>query len=151
MTSSASWRWLTWRDLDADTLHAILKLRGEVFVVEQNCVYADVDGLDPQCDHLCGTNESRQLVAYLRVLPPGAKYPEPAIGRVVVAPGARKHGHARHAMLEAIPHCRARFPGKPILVQAQRYLEPFYRSLGFETIGTPYDEDGIPHVDMRLR
>ncbi len=143
------WRWYPWRDLDVDTLHAIFKLRGEVFVVEQNCAYADVDGFDSQCDHLCGTTGQGHFLAYLRVLPPGVKYPQPSIGRVVVAPNARKHGFARRAMLEAILRCNARFPGEPILVQAQQHLQRFYASLGFEAIGAPYVEDGIPHVDMR--
>ena len=145
-----TWRWFSWRDLDADTLHAIFKLRSDVFVVEQKCAYADVDGLDPHCDHLCGATESGQLLAYARLLPPGVKYKEPAIGRVVVVPNARKHGLARRAMLESIQRCRARFPGQPILVQAQQYLQRFYGSLGFAPIGAAYVEDGIPHVDMRM-
>jgi len=143
------WNWLTWHDLDADSLHAILKLRSEVFVVEQKCAYADVDGFDPQCDHLCGTTERGDLLAYLRLLPPGVKYREASIGRVVVASSARKHGLARQAMHQGIERCNARFPGEPILVQAQQYLQRFYASLGFEAIGAPYVEDGIPHVDMR--
>ena len=145
-----TWRWQSWRDLDPDTLYAALKLRSDVFVVEQNCVYSDVDGLDPQCDHLCGVDQQGRLLAYLRLLPPGVKYPEPSIGRVVVARDARKHGLARKAMFDGIKRCRERFPNQPILIQAQQYLEQFYESLGFRSIGAPYLEDGISHVDMRM-
>jgi ElaA protein len=150
MTSSASWRWHRWDDLDPDTLHAFLKLRSDVFVVEQNCVFSDMDGLDPQCEHLCGFDESGGLAAYLRLLPPGLKSPEPSIGRLVVAQHARKHGLGRAAMQEGMAHCRARYPGQPIFLSAQEYLQHFYGELGFETISDPYLDDGILHVNMRI-
>jgi ElaA protein len=149
VTGALTWRWRSWRDLDADTLHAIFKLRSDVFVVEQNCVFSEMDGFDPQCDHLCAIDAQGRLLAYLRLLPPGAKYQEPSIGRVVVAADARKHGLARKAMLDGIKRCGERFPDQPILIQAQQYLERFYLSLGFEAVGAPYLEDGIAHVDMR--
>jgi ElaA protein len=143
------WRWHAWRDLDPDTVHAFFRLRAEVFVVEQHCAYADIDGLDPQCEHLCGADAQGKVLAYLRLLPPGLKSPEPAIGRVVVAREARAHGAGRTAMREAIDRCGRRWPGQPIFIAAQEYLQRFYESLGFVAVSRSYLEDGIPHVDMR--
>jgi ElaA protein len=153
MTSSADirWRWFAWRELDSDTLHAFLKLRSDIFVVEQNCVFSEMDGADPACEHLCGRDASGALRVYLRLVPPGVKVPQPALGRLVVTPDARKAGLARAAMLDGIRRCRERYPGQPIFLAAQGQLEPFYRSLGFETTGGIYMEDGIPHVNMLLR
>ena len=144
------WRWFAWRELDPDTLYALLKLRSDVFVVEQNCVFPEMDGLDPRCEHLCGLDASGKVVACLRLLPPGLKYPEPSIGRLVVAPVVRKLGLGRVAMQKGIERCRTRFPGEPIVLSAQQYLEVFYGSLGFVTTSKPYLDDGIVHVDMRL-
>lgn len=147
--ASCRWRWHHWRELDPDTIYAFLKLRSDIFVVEQNCAFSDMDGLDPHCEHLCGSGESGQLFAYLRLLPPGAKSAEPALGRLVVAAAARGSGLARAAMREGILRCRARYPDQAIFLSAQKHLAGFYASLGFATIGAAYLEDGIPHVDMR--
>ena len=145
------WRWFTWRELDPDTLHAFLKLRSDIFVVEQNCVFSEIDGADPACEHLCGQDAAGALRVYLRLVPPGVKVPQPALGRLVVAAAARKSGLARTAMQEGIRHCHARYPGQAIFLAAQGQLEPFYQSLGFATTGGVYLEDGIPHVNMLLR
>jgi ElaA protein len=143
------WRWHGWHGLDPDTLHAFLKLRAEVFVVEQHCAYPDIDGLDPQCEHLCGFDAQGQLVAYLRLLAPGLKSPEPAIGRVVVARSARQHGAGRALMREGMRRCQERWPDQPVFIAAQEYLQRFYESLGFIAVSRSYLEDGIPHVNMR--
>jgi len=133
--------WHPWSTLTPDTLHDFLRLRSDIFVVEQNCAYADIDGIDPQCEHLCIRGSEKQLLAYLRLVPPGLKAPQPAIGRLVVAQAARKSGLGRTAMLE-------RYPGQDIFLSGQQHLEAFYSSLGFVTFTEPYLEDGIQHVNM---
>lgn len=157
MTSSAiETRWFAWRALDPDTLYGLLKLRSDIFVVEQACVFSEMDGLDPLCEHLVALDGGR-VVATLRVVPPGTKRPHspspaadgPAIGRLVVDATQRGTGLARRLMAQAIERCEARHPGSAVYLSAQQHLERFYASLGFERLREPYDEDGIPHVDMR--
>ena len=142
-----SWRWHEWRDLTPDVLYALLRLRSAIFVVEQNCVFPDMDGRDPQCEHLCGWRGA-ELIGYLRLVPPGVRTPEVSIGRVVVARSARGLGLGREVMLQGLKRCAERHPGQPVKVSAQQHLEAFYASLGFARVGAPYDEDGIAHVDM---
>lgn len=139
------------RSFDALTvreLHDALALRSRVFVVEQDCVYLDVDGRDLVAEHVLGF-EGDALVAYARVLPAGGRFDVPSIGRVVVAPEVRGHGHARALMLESMEVSRARHGEGALAVAAQAHLETFYASLGFVRTGDTYDEDGIAHVDMR--
>lgn len=126
----------------------MLRLRSLVFVVEQNCVFLDLDGNDAKALHLLSRVDGR-LVAYARLFAPGDSYAESAIGRVVSHPDARKTGAGRALMTRAIEECKARWPG-PIRIGAQRYLERFYGSLGFVPAGEPYLEDGIPHIEMLL-
>jgi ElaA protein len=141
------WAWYAWPELTPDVLYAFLRLRSAAFVVEQDCVFPEMDGRDPQCEHLCGWNGG-ELAAYLRLVPPGVRTPEVALGRVVVAASARGQGLGRAAMQEGLARCARRYPGQPVKVSAQRHLEDFYASLGFASAGMPYDEDGILHVDM---
>lgn len=148
MDATLTWTWHVWSALTPDLLYAILRLRSEVFVVEQNCVYTDMDGRDPQCEHLCGRDGDGALLAYLRLLPPGARTDQVSLGRVVVTPDARGLGLGRAAMLEGLRRCAERYPGRPVLVSAQKHLQPFYLGLGFSTVSEPYLEDGIWHLDM---
>jgi ElaA protein len=148
--SSLRWRWLAFDALTTRQLHDLLALRQRVFVVEQKCAYQDVDGADLECVHGLGERDG-VLVATARLVPPGLKFEEPAIGRVATALEARGSGFGRELMREAIRETRARWPGRPIRIGAQRYLERFYGELGFVVAGEPYDEDGIPHVEMLLR
>ncbi len=141
------WSWHRWEQLTPDVLYAFLRLRSAIFVVEQDCVFGEMDGRDPQCEHLCGWSGT-ELTAYLRLVPPGVRTPEVALGRVVVAQAARGTGLGRAIMLEGLARCAQRYPGQPVKVSAQQHLEEFYRTLGFATVGAPYDEDGIMHVDM---
>lgn len=143
-----SWAWTDWRDFSPDALYAVLRLRSAIFVVEQNCVFPDMDGRDPACEHLCGRDAAGALIAYLRLVPPGLRTPEVSLGRVVVAAAARGRGLGRAVMAEGLRRCAERYPGKPVKVSAQQHLEALYQSLGFRTVGAPYDEDGIRHVDM---
>jgi ElaA protein len=141
------WTWHAWSGLSPDVLYAFLRLRSAIFVVEQDCVFQDMDGRDPQCEHLCGW-DGDELVAYLRLVPPGVRTPEVALGRVVVAARVRGTGLGRAVMQEGLRHCAQRYPGQPVKVSAQQHLERFYHGLGFATAGAPYDEDGILHIDM---
>ncbi|NDP43122.1 MAG: GNAT family N-acetyltransferase [Aromatoleum sp.] len=132
-------------------LYAVMALRQQVFVVEQSCAFVDADGFDVGAWHLLGWAEGpdgRQLAAYLRVVDPGGKYPEPSIGRVVTAPAHRRTGLGRALMAEGIARTAAAWPGRAIRISAQQHLEEFYASLGFHTVSAPYDEDGIAHVEM---
>lgn len=149
--SAASFIWLPFDRLTPRQVHDALQLRQRVFVVEQRCAYLDADGLDPKCWHGLGTLADGTLVATARLVPPGLAYPEPAIGRVVSNPDFRRHGHGRQLMQEAIREIARLFPGHPIRIGAQRYLERFYGELGFVAFGEPYLEDGIPHVSMMRR
>ena len=138
----------SFHQLSTSELYELLKLRSKVFVAEQHCVYQDVDGKDPLCLHVMGTwNE--QLIAYARLVPGGLSYKEPAIGRVLVHADFRALGYGKllmqYSMEETIKHFRASI----IVISAQRYLETFYRNLGFVTEGAVYPEDGIPHIKMR--
>ncbi len=144
------WQLFRWNEWNNDQLYAALRLRSQIFVVEQNCVFPDMDGLDPDCEHFCGYAEDGTLLAYTRLLRPGLKYPEASIGRVVVADAARGTQLGRALMQESIAICRQRYPQAPILIGAQHRLERFYASFGFITQTEPYLEDGIWHVDMLL-
>lgn len=144
------WQWYRWNELTPDVLYALLRLRSEVFVVEQNCVYADMDGVDPHCEHLCGFDASGAMLVTLRLIPPGARFAQCSLGRLVTAASARRGGHARTACQRGIARLRERFPGQLTKIGGQRYMEAFYASLGFVTTGEPYLEDGIPHVYMEM-
>jgi ElaA protein len=141
-------------DIGGREMYAMLALRSRVFVVEQQCVYLDPDGLDVEAHHLLGWSDGdagvRSLLCATRILPPGAAYAEPSIGRVVTAPAVRGGGMGRRLMGVALEQCAHLYPGQSVRIGAQRYLESFYASLGFETVSPPYVEDGIPHVTMLL-
>jgi ElaA protein len=140
---------LAWHDrafgeLSVDELYAIVQLRQRVFVVEQRCVYLDADGLDAVARHVFAARDALNVVAYLRVLPPGTKFVECSIGRVVVSAAARGTGLGRELMRRAlIAHGDA-----SIRLAAQAHLEAFYASLGFRRVSDVFNEDGIPHVEM---
>ncbi len=133
----------SFRDLDTTTLYAILKLRGDVFVVEQKCFYADLDGRDtePGTRHVWLSRRD-EILAYLRILDDGDAE---RIGRVVTAPAARGAGHAQRLMTEAL----AVIGNRPSVLDAQAHLVRFYTTFGYEQTGPEYLEDGIPHVPMR--
>lgn len=129
-------------------LYAILQLRNEVFVVEQNCVFQDADDKDQDCYHLMGM-AGNKLVAYTRLVPPGVIYPEISIGRVVTSPAVRRHGAGRELMTQSIATCYQLFGKDPIKIGAQRYLKRFYESFGFQQVSEGYLEDGIEHIYMK--
>ena len=147
-TPALRWTWHAWHELTPDVLYAFLRLRSDIFVVEQNCVFPDMDGRDPACEHLCGWDAAGALVGYLRLVPPGVRTPEVSLGRVVVASPLRGLGLGRAIMQEGLKRCAARYGSAPVKVSAQQHLERFYQGLGFRTVSEPYLEDGIRHVDM---
>jgi ElaA protein len=145
------WQWSSFEALSKDDLYEILERRQEVFVIEQNCIFPDIDHIDQQAFHLLGWKHNgteRQLVAYLRCVFPGVKYPEVSLGRVLSTSAVRGTGIGREMMTQALTHTERQYPGMRIRISAQQYLEAFYGSFGFITMSAPYDEDGIPHVEM---
>ena len=134
-------------DLSPAELYAILRLRNEVFVVEQNCVFQDADNKDLYCHHLM-VFEGKQLVAYARLVPPGLSYEEMSIGRVVTSKSVRGKGAGKYLMQHAVKYCNRIFGDGPIRIGAQSYLRKFYTELGFTATGEIYDEDGIDHIQM---
>lgn len=137
----------TFSELTVPELYQILQLRSEVFVVEQDCVYQDIDGKDEKALHVMGFKDGK-LVAYTRCFPPGIYFKEAAIGRVVVQKAARKDGFGHKIMTASINAIKVRFSTDVIKLSAQTYLIKFYESHGFKQIGEGYLEDGIPHIGM---
>jgi ElaA protein len=138
-----AWRDRAFAELTPAELHAIYALRARVFVVEQACAYQDVDELDLVARHFWAEAGGRVL-AYLRIIPAGAKYAELCIGRVVTAPEARGSGLGREIVRRAL----ALAGGAPLRIGAQAYLEKFWSDFGFVRVSDVYEEDGIPHVEM---
>lgn len=143
------WEIKSFEELSLEELYEILKIRVEIFVVEQDCPYPEVDGKDQESWHLIGRHEG-DLSAYARLLPRGLSYNEAAIGRVLVDASRRGSGAGRELMNRAVHFFEER--NEPVIrLQAQEYAEKFYASFGFERISDVYLEDNIPHVDMTRR
>jgi ElaA protein len=135
------------KDLTPAELYAVLRLRNEVFIVEQNCAYQDMDNKDIYSHHLMLYKDS-ELVAYARLVPPGLSYDEMSIGRVITSKTVRGTGAGKILMQSAIGNCYKIFGRSNIKIGAQVYAKAFYNSLGFEDTGDIYDEDGIDHIHM---
>tara|TARA_R110002126_G_scaffold258961_1_gene401980 strand:- start:131 stop:580 length:450 start_codon:yes stop_codon:yes gene_type:complete len=135
------------QELTVYELYALLKLRSEVFVVEQNCVFLDQDDKDQKCHHLL-LYSGDELVGYSRLVPAGLSYQEMAIGRVITSASARGKGYGRVLMELSIDYCQKLFGVWDIRLGAQTYAKGFYASLGFVADGEVYDEDGIEHIEM---
>jgi len=136
-------------DLSVNELYDLLRLRSEVFVVEQNCVFLDMDNKDQLCHHLLLYADDA-LLAYARVLPPGLHYDEASIGRVITSLASRGTGTGKVLMELAISAAKKLYPDQPLRIGAQLYALKFYERFGFERDGEIYDEDGIDHVEMVL-
>ncbi|HMU46723.1 MAG TPA: GNAT family N-acetyltransferase [Chitinophagaceae bacterium] len=136
-------------DLTPQELYAAIRLRNEVFVVEQNCVFQDADNKDPYCWHLMGW-DNNNLIAYTRLVPPGTAYKEPSIGRVVTSPSVRGAGAGKQVMEESLRQLKALYGNISIRIGAQLYLKKFYSSFGFKQSSEIYLEDGIEHIEMLL-
>lgn len=139
--------WNRLEDFSALALYDILRARESVFIVEQQCVYQEADGLDLKAWHLA-VRTGDTLVAYARVVEPGLKYDEPSIGRVMTLPAFRHLKVGRALVAEAIAFTEKTYPGAGIRIGAQAQLQKFYGELGFRPVGGVYDDDGIPHIDM---
>jgi ElaA protein len=136
-------------ELTINELYDILQLRSEVFVVEQDCVYQDIDGKDHKALHVIGRLQ-QEIIAYTRCFAPGYYFPEAAIGRVVVSKAYRKHDFGHEIMKASIKGIEKYYQTNTIKLSAQTYLIRFYESHGFRTTGEGYLEDGIPHIEMVL-
>ncbi|UTA49026.1 GNAT family N-acetyltransferase [Simiduia sp. 21SJ11W-1] len=160
------WQCLAFNELSPHLLYQILQARTEVFVVEQQCVYQDIDGKDAAALHLCAwvgsgqptaadtadnieTAEVPQLLAYARILAPGVSFDDASIGRVMTTRAGRRQKLGRELMQRAMDTVAKHYPGQAITIGAQHYLLNFYQSLGFKPVSPVYDEDGIDHIDMR--
>lgn len=137
----------TFFELTIHELHDLLQLRSQVFVVEQDCVYQDIDGKDHKALHIIGWLNTK-VIAYTRCFAPGLYFPQAAIGRVVVDEKYRKDGYGHIIMKASIKAIETHYKTETIKLSAQTYLEHFYKTHGFKTTGTEYLEDGIPHIAM---
>lgn len=150
MPENIFWTIKSFDSLSVYQLYSILRLRIDVFMIEQNCLYTECDGKDFKGKHLIGITDD-EIVAYARLLPPGIAFKHPAIGRVVVTQSYRNKGVGRQLMARAIEELTSEYPSSPIEISAQIHLKSFYESLGFKQISDhEYMEDGIPHIDMLL-
>jgi len=168
-----NYKWYTYKEIDGNLMYEILRLRQQIFIVEQNCAYLDCDNLDKKAHHLIGWLNGSDLaspVAYLRLLPPATQseaFPHAplrpegdlgsrpgklvAIGRVLALQKYRKLGVGRQLLIKGMQRCESLFPDADIRISAQRYLTQFYKSLGFTECSEEYLEDGIPHIEMIKR
>ena len=137
-------------ELSTHELYKILRLRSEVFVVEQDCVYQDMDNKDQKAIHLLYKQEE-EIIGYTRIFKSGDYYENPSIGRVVVVNNKRGNELGKKIMLESINFIKENFVGKKIELSAQKYLDKFYKDLGFDVEGEEYLEDGIPHQRMFIK
>ena len=143
------WQTARFDQLSGPELYAVLRLRQAVFVVEQRCVYLDLDDLDQEAAHLL-CRDGERLLGYLRCLPPGLHYAESSLGRIVVDPAARGRYLGHELVRRGIRYNLEQWPDSDILINARAYRRGYYTGLGFAAGGDEYDEDGILHVKMRL-
>ncbi len=139
----------TFNEFSLDELYQVLQLRSEVFVVEQNCVYQDIDGKDQNALHVLGF-KNNDIIAYTRCFDKGKYFEEASIGRVTVKENERKFSYGHDILKASIDVIKSSFKTTRIKISAQVYLTKFYESHGFQQIGEGYLEDGIPHIAMIL-
>lgn len=147
MELQLDWRFQTFGELANDELYDILRLRSEVFVMEQRCCYMDMDNKDKECHHLSGYQDGK-LMAYSRILRSGLSYPYPSIGRIVVSASGRGTGFGIELLHVSIARLTSLYGNMPIRIGAQLYLKHFYESFGFRQSGDVYLEDRIEHIEM---
>jgi ElaA protein len=140
---------MTFDELNVPILYEILAARQDVFVVEQNCSFSEIDHLDRYCHHLMAWS-GNELAAYARIVPSGLQFKEPSIGRILTSSGFRGSGMGRELLQRAIKLTKHLFPGQNICLSGQLYLDGFYRQFGFQPFSQIYLEDDIPHQDMIL-
>ncbi len=150
MRMNITWHWRQFNDISGPEMHEILVERQRVFVVEQACAYQDADELDPHAWHLLGRGSSGALAAYARIVQPGKKHRMPALGRILTLKPFRSKGLGRQLVKTCIEKCTLEYPGMDIFISAQTYLINFYQGFEFTPTGSPYDDEGIEHIDMIL-
>ncbi|MDI1244456.1 MAG: GNAT family N-acetyltransferase [Rhodoferax sp.] len=138
---------MSFEDLRVGELYEVLRLRSEVFVVEQQCIYQDIDGADRQAMHLLGV-QGGELDAYARCFEAGVKFPEASIGRVLIRTSARGTGLGHTLMEQAVAAISQVWGPQAIRIGAQAHLQGYYAQHGFMDVGKPYMEDGIAHLEM---
>lgn len=143
-----TWSVLQFNDLSVKQLFDVLQLRNQIFIVEQDCPYLDVDEKDPKSFHVLGVDQHQKLIATSRILPPGVSYSEVSIGRVAVAIESRGSGIGDELNRVSMKFISDYYGDVPIRLSAQNHLSKYYKKHGFEVVSEPYDEDGIPHVEM---
>jgi ElaA protein len=146
-----NWQRLTFNELNTHQLYELLRLRVDVFVVEQDCPYPELDNKDTMAGvyQLIGY-QGREIVACARLLPPGVSFDNVSIGRIATRSSERGSGLGKELMKQALNECQSLWPDFSIDIQAQEYLTDFYKSFGFISYTNTYLEDNIPHIDMRL-
>lgn len=144
-----NWQFKHYNDLLLNEFHDILALRIQVFVVEQNCPYQELDGKDKKCYHLICRNGKGDVVGTMRILPPGIGFEEVGLGRIVLAESVRGEQQGHEMMKEAMIFSKEEFGDVAIKLSGQKHLEGFYNKHGFQSTGKEYLEDGIPHVEMK--
>ena len=144
------WSVLAFSDFSPDQLYDVLQLRVDVFVVEQQCTYLELDEYDrhPDTRHLLGNKDVGDLIAYARVLPPGLRNPEVNLGRLVVRADSRKQGVGNQLLQNALEEISDCWPKTPVKISAQEYLQKLYEQYGFVRVSDVFLEDGISHVEM---
>jgi len=141
------WKQKKWEELNKKNLHEILQIRSEVFIVEQKCVYQDIDNKDPKAIHLYGKIKNK-IVAYSRIFNEGDFYKEISFGRALVLKNQRGKGLGNELVQKSIEIIKGNWPNKKVKISAQAHLNSFYKKHGFIEKGKEYLEDGIPHVSM---
>ncbi len=138
----------SFQELSLEEFHDIIALRIQIFIIEQDCPYQEVDGKDKIAYHLFFKNKKNEVIAVTRILPQGISYDEVAIGRVVVHENYRGTGLGNQLMSDSMKFVKEKFGDVPVRLSAQKHLEKYYGNHGFESTGKEYLEDGIPHVEM---
>lgn len=145
-------KWIFYKNLSEfkpEHLYEVLKLRQDIFIIEQDCIYDDLDGLDHISAHLLMQNNDDQLIGYLRIVPAGKKFKEVSLGRIAVRIEERGNGYGKELIRKGIEKALDG-SGTAIKIEAQAHLEKYYSGFGFSTSSEVYDVDGIPHLQMVL-
>ncbi len=143
-----NWNCHSFNEISVEDFHDIIQLRIDVFVVEQNCPYPELDNKDKIALHVYGKNEEGKTIAVSRIIPPGVSYPEVSIGRVATNSSERQAGTGIQLMNYTIEMIEKHFGKVPIRISAQEYLKSFYEKFEFKKVSESYLEDNIPHIEM---
>lgn len=143
-----NWNFKPYSELSLNEFHDAIALRMKVFIIEQNCTYQDLDGLDKECYHLLTTNQKNEVVGTARIIPPGLLYPAAGIGRIVLDESVRGGNHGHELMKQCMQFIFTTFGQVDMKLSAQKHLEKYYNQHGFLSTGKEYLEDEIPHVEM---